>query len=141
MLIGYSLDSCHGFVQKGFEEEWKKYGYKLIPFHLEVGHKIYFSGERNGYTVKALNDRFAICTKPYNPKRTVLYSIIDINRQVRGPNDLVFNMYDYTIQDDIDECMRDLESGETEVSYRRCAELCIDKIKTKDKTFYFRFTF
>lgn len=57
---------------------------------LPVGSKIKFRREKLRYTVQASDERFAICTKPFNPQRTVLYSIIDFEEQVRGPEDLIF---------------------------------------------------
>ena len=93
---------------------------------LKVGDKVRFKAEKQAYTVKATSNRFIICTKPYNPKRTVIYIIIDLKRLVRGANDRVFNPYDYKVQEDIDECLKDLVSGEVEVSYRNCVKLDIE---------------
>lgn len=55
-----------------------------------VGSKIRMDGERQAYTVQAANDRFAIMTKPFNAKRTYLYTITDLDRKVRGPCNLIF---------------------------------------------------
>lgn len=41
------------------------------------GQKIWFEGEKRPYTVRACDERFAICTKPFNLRKTVLYTIID----------------------------------------------------------------
>jgi hypothetical protein len=90
---------------------------------LKVNDKIKFESEKQKYTIKAKSDRYLICTKPFNLKKTCLYSIIDLERLVRGTNSLVFNAYDYMIQEDIDECLRDLESGKIEVSHRNCIKL------------------
>jgi len=90
---------------------------------LNIGDKIKFKSEKQRYTVKAKSDRYIICTKPFNPKKTVLYTIIDLYHGIRGPNDLIFNIYDYSEQKDIDECIKDLEKNELEVS-RRC--MCLD---------------
>lgn len=79
------------------------------------GFKIYFVGERIGYTIKACNKRYLICTKPYNPKKTVLYTIVDLKEEIRGTNNLVFNLYDYAKQKDIERCMKDLISGESDL--------------------------
>lgn len=95
---------------------------------MKVGSKIYFDREKQPYTVKALNDRYVICTKPYNFKRTVWYTIIDLEEQIRGTNNLVFNMYDYKSQEGIDECMKDLLSGEVEISHRNRVDLNIIRI-------------
>ncbi|MGJ0846527.1 hypothetical protein ACR77J_07555 [Tissierella praeacuta] len=93
---------------------------------LKVGDKIRFMGEKQKYTIKAKSDRFIICTKPFNLKRTCLYTIVDLERMVRGANDRVFNPYNYMVQEDINECLKDLESGKVEVSYRNCVPLDID---------------
>ncbi len=44
---------------------------------LPVGTKVKFPNEKQRYTVQASNVRFAVCTKPFNAQKTVLYSIID----------------------------------------------------------------
>mgnify|MGYP000858721777 FL=1 len=93
---------------------------------LKVGDKIKFINEKQRYTIKAKSDRFIICTKPFNLKKTCLYTIIDLERMVRGANDRVFNPYNYMIQDDINECLSDLESGKVEVSYRNCVSLDVE---------------
>jgi hypothetical protein len=98
---------------------------------LHVGCKVKFEAERGVYTVKARSERFAICTKPFNPKRTVIYTIVDFKREVRGTNNLIFNIYDYAVQADIDNCLRDLEDphGVVEVSHRNCVDLDIEEVK------------
>lgn len=85
----------------------------------KVGDKIKFESEKQRYTIKAKSDRYLICTKPFNLKRTCLYCIIDLERLVRGPNDRVFNCYDYTIQEDIDQSLKDLLENKIGVSHRK----------------------
>ena len=96
--------------------------------NLKVGDKIKLASEKQRYTVKAKSDRFLICTKPFNPKKTVLYTIIDLTRLVRGPNNMVFNPYDYEIQTDIDECLKDLIENRhgLEVSHRHSVKLDVE---------------
>lgn len=105
------------------------------PFkdQVKVDAKIYFEGEAKPYTVKACNEHFAICTKPHFS--TVLYSIIDWANNRRGPNNLVFNSYDYKKQSDINRCLNQLTSdkqtyttGLLEVSKRHGADLAITKV-------------
>jgi hypothetical protein len=55
-----------------------------------IGDKIKFEGERQRYTVQAFDERFIIATKPFNMKKTYLYTIIDLEREVRGPDDRLF---------------------------------------------------
>lgn len=80
----------------------------MTPSNLKVGDKMYFAKEKKPYIIKAINERFAICTKPFNLKKTVFYTIVDFERDIRGPHNLVFNIYDFTVQSDIDECLKDL---------------------------------
>lgn len=59
---------------------------------IPVGSKVKFAEEKQRYTVQASDDRFAVCTRPFNLWKTVLYSIIDFKEGVRGPENLVFGM-------------------------------------------------
>jgi len=96
--------------------------------NLKVGDKIKFKSEKQKYTIKAKDDRYLICTKPFNPKKTVLYTIVDLERLVRGTNNMVFNPYDYAIQNDIDECLIDLQNHTNglEVTHRNCIQLDVE---------------
>ncbi len=76
-----------------------------------------------GYTIKAAEGKFAIATKPCPEHETVWYTIIDFEEGIRGQNNLVFNMYDYAKQEDIEKCLKDLLSGEIEISHRRRVNL------------------
>lgn len=57
-----------------------------------VGTKIKMNDEVQRYTVQAANERFAIMTKPFNARRTYLYTITDLKRGVRGPCNLIFGL-------------------------------------------------
>lgn len=57
-----------------------------------IGTKIKFVKEKGAYVIRARSRRFIVCTKPYNPKRTVIYTIIDLQEKVRGPENLIFGM-------------------------------------------------
>jgi hypothetical protein len=94
--------------------------------NLKIGDKIKFLLEERKYTIKAKDDRYLICTKPFNLKKTCLYTIIDLERLVRGANNLVFNNYDYMVQEDIEECLKDLQNGSIEVSHRNCVILDVE---------------
>jgi len=59
---------------------------------LKVGSKVKFMSEKQRYTVQASDHRFAVCTKPMNALKTVLYTIIDFQEDVRGPENLIFGM-------------------------------------------------
>lgn len=88
---------------------------------LEVGQRIRFDGDRVSMTVRAQSKdrRYVILTRPFPLKRTVLYSIVDFARGIRGTGDLVLGWHGYETDDDIRENMASLVAGEMEVSYRR----------------------
>lgn len=87
----------------------------MNTFH--VGQKIKFKSERLRYTVQACNDRYAVCTKPFNPKHTVLYTIIDLKEQIRGTENLIFGLGAET-REQCKAMLQRITSGETEISRR-----------------------
>ena len=92
---------------------------------VEVGDKVYVPNEKRPFRVRARNDRYIICTKPYNPQRTVRYFIIDLKEKVRGPDNMVF-CSGYETDEDCAERLQELQFGEIEVSWRRHVDLDID---------------
>lgn len=57
---------------------------------LEVGARIYFAEEKQPYRIRARSKRYLVCTKPFNPRHTVLYTVVDLHEGVRGTENLVF---------------------------------------------------
>jgi hypothetical protein len=53
------------------------------------GDRVRFAAFAQRWTVRAVTNggRFAILTKTFNPQRTVLYTVIDFKRGVRGKDD------------------------------------------------------
>lgn len=53
---------------------------------LQVGDRVKLAGDVQRWTVRGVTTggRFAILTKPFNFQRTVLYTVIDFERGVRG---------------------------------------------------------
>lgn len=96
---------------------------------LSLGDKIYFSTDKKPFTVKATNEQFTILTKPFNLKQTVLYTIIDWQRGYRNRNNMLFNPYDYAIQEDIDQCLKDLCDPNSVVKVSRRGKVELDIIK------------
>lgn len=92
---------------------------------VKVGDKVYVPKEKRPYRVRARDERFIICTKPYNPQRTVRYFIVDLKEKVRGPDNMVF-CSGYESDEDCAERLAELQSGEIEVSWRRHVDLDID---------------
>lgn len=86
--------------------------------------KVKFEGERQRYTVMAHNDHFFIMTKPFNARRTYLYTIADLKRGVRGPCNLIFGLpCDVDTPEGAAEVLSEIEDGRLEVSFRRCVDL------------------
>lgn len=90
------------------------YGFRRTP----VGAKLWFKGEKQGYTVRASDCTFAVCTKPFNARKTTLYTIVDWEQGIQGAENLVFGMGAETDQE-CEEMLQRLSSGESEVSGRR----------------------
>lgn len=89
-----------------------------------MSSKIKMCGERQRYTVMAHDDRYAVMTKPFNPKRTYLYTVSDLDRGIRGPINLIFGLsYDVNTTEGAEKLLSELNSGELEVSWRRHKDL------------------
>lgn len=96
-----------------------------------IGCRVRFSEERLSYTIQARGPRFIVCTKPFNPLNTVLYTVIDLEKLVRGPENLVLGAGAETAGQ-CEEMLarlegRNHEAGFTsEVSRRRSIPLRVD---------------
>jgi hypothetical protein len=95
---------------------------------MKVGDKIRFTEERMRYTIQACDGRFLICTKPYNPKHSVLYTIVDLQEKIRGTENLVFGCGAET-REQCEEMLARLASGETEISRRNWIYLHITEVR------------
>ncbi len=94
------------------------------------GDKIWFAEEKKPYTIRACDDRYLICTKPYNFKpQTVLYTIVDLKEQIRGTDGYCIGPYSYYDQEDCDDYLKELQTNESHISYRNRIELNIVKIE------------
>lgn len=97
-------------------------------FNLHKGDKVKFKSERQRYTVQAVSRNFAICTKPFNARKTYFYTIIDIAEGMRGPENLIFHCSDLETKKGCREMMIRLRRGTSELSYRRSIPLDIEEI-------------
>lgn len=91
----------------------------------KINDKIKFRDEKQRYTVQACNARFCVCTKPFNARRTVLYTVIDFKLNIRGTENLIFGMGAET-REQCEEMLQRLISGETEISHRNRIALDIE---------------
>lgn len=86
--------------------------------NLQIGDNIYFANYKRPFKVIACSNRWAVCTKPFNIKRTVLYTIIDQEKLIRGTHNLIFNCFDFSNVGGCRLCLRHLLHGQLEISYR-----------------------
>ena len=75
--------------------------------------------------VEVEDNRYIICTKPFNLKHTVLYFIIDLKDKWRAPDDRVF-CSGYDTDEQCQEQLKKLQSGEIKLSWRRGVPLDIE---------------
>jgi hypothetical protein len=92
---------------------------------VEVGDKVYVPNEKRPYRVRIRDERYIICTKPFNPQRTVLYFIVDLVDRWRGPDNMIF-CFGYESDEDCKERLKELQEGRIELSVRRGIPLDID---------------
>lgn len=99
-----------------------------------LGTRIWFDGEKQPYRVRARSARYLVCTKPFNLKRTTIYTIVDLEENVRGTENLIFGAGQETDEqcaETIDRLEgRDIDLGwATEVSHRNRVRLEITKVE------------
>jgi hypothetical protein len=116
------------------------------------GQKLYFTGEKLPYTVRAASNRFAVVSRNFDrledeellwwevkrgaaysidsayeySKELPVYSLLDFENNKRSTDNLVFGVYDYFDESDCEIVLRDLENGEMELSHRNITELEIE---------------
>lgn len=82
-----------------------------------IGDKIKFRSEAQRYTVVAKNERYLICIKPFNLKKTFLYTIIDLTERIRG-SDNYYCKFNYQDVEDSNQAIEELVRGDLEISHR-----------------------
>lgn len=123
---------------------------------LKIGYNVFFDGEKLPYKVMALNDKFIVCTRSLNRRQDAdllhhkvdmqaymsftaayndlkdepIYTIIDIENHVRSSHNKIFNPYKLRFLNGAKNLLRDLTSGETELSRRNLVHFRINNEKT-----------
>ncbi len=100
---------------------------------MNIGDKIRFEEEKQAYTIQAMGVRYLVCTKPFNLKNTVLYTIVDLQENIRGTENLVFGAGAETREQCEEMLMRlegnDVDLGfQTEISRRNNVQLKIQEL-------------
>lgn len=84
----------------------------------KIGDKIKFADEKGKYVIRECNDRYLICTKPYNFKKTFFYTIVDLERNIRGA-DNYYTKFDYMDPKELKQAMIELMNGKLEIGRNR----------------------
>ena len=92
---------------------------------VEIGDKVYIPDQKRPFRVRARDDRYIICTKPFNPQHTVIYFIVDLIDKWRAPDNMIF-CSGYETDEDCNERLKELQSGKIGLSWRRGIPLDID---------------
>jgi len=107
---------------------------KMDKRNPQLSDNIWFEKEKRRYTVQACDNRYIVCTKPFAAKNTVLYTIIDLQKGIRGTENMIFcNGFETVSQ--CWEALDRLQKGESEISYRNRVDLDIVKIETPDEPY------
>ena len=97
----------------------------------KLGDKIKFFSEKQPYTITACNKRYIIATKPFNLKKTYMYTIIDLEENVRGPDNMIFGPgHEYDCKVDASIALNELVQGLLGISRYRI-ELDIERIDSE----------
>lgn len=96
--------------------------------NIGVGDRLKFADDGYWYTVHARNDKFIVCNAV--TKRDTYHTTIDIDKGIRGADNLVFHQgYCNTV--DCEERLIDFTNGEIEISKRNRVPLNIIKHKVE----------
>jgi len=72
---------------------------------LNVGDKVYFlNGSPKIFEVQGKLEKFIVATS----KSKATYTIIDVEEEICGPHDRVFNLYDFADKKNVEELLKDL---------------------------------
>lgn len=106
-----------------------------------VGDKIYFAEEKRPYTIMACDEKFLICTKPFNIQHKVQYTIVDLEDNIRGADNYwkLGGFVDYKYRKECERMLKALHGNCDEqdkpvmISYKNRIELDIVKVVSKIK--------
>ncbi len=126
---------------------------------IKPSDKIFFINDLQPMEVIALSERFAVCVRGMDLqddfellafevergayydseaayealKDSPIYTILDFKENRRGRDNYIFGMYDYWSKEDCELCIKDLESGQVEISKTYGIDLNIDWKRTLEK--------
>lgn len=101
----------------------KKYNLKeLLSLFAIPGTRIQWKGQRTKFKVIARNNDFIIITRPYNPKNTYEYSILDLE-YMQCNHDNYYTKYNYNNKEEAEEALKELQETR---EYERKTNLASD---------------
>lgn len=92
-----------------------------------VGDKIKFKSEKQRYTVQACDNRWLVCTKPFNVRKTVMYTIVDLKENIRGTENLIF-CSGFETKKQCEEALERLQTEFSDISRRNFVSLDIESV-------------
>lgn len=99
----------------------------------KVGDFVNFPEEKRRYQIMARGERYLVCTKPFAPAATVIYTVVDLQDMVRGTENLIFSAGAET-REQCEEMLARLEGRcsdtgfQTEVSHRNRVPLRVKAV-------------
>ena len=98
--------------------------------------RIKFKEEKQSYKIMARDSRYLVCVKPFNAKKTYLYTIVDLDQKIRGA-DNYHCRFEYDTKEGALEALLELQRNNDKaeyeydfyISHRNRIELKIDWIK------------
>lgn len=107
-------------ILKNKDYSLKELLYKYaIPEKTRIGWK----GQKKTFKVLARNDNFIIIVRPYNPKKTFEYSILDLE-YMECNHDNYYTKYDYSNKEECEIALRELQETRDEVKRTNIANDC-----------------
>ena len=98
-----------------------------------VDDRVRFRGEKQArFKVRARGNRFIILTKPFNARHTCIYTVIDVERGIRGTDN--YGGLGYDTPEEITEAVDLFNRGEARVSVRNNVSLDIRDVKRSKHT-------
>lgn len=93
----------------------EQYDLKQLLYLFAIpGAKIGWKGQKKRFKVIARNDNFIIIARPYNPKKTFEYSILDLE-YMECNHDNYYCKYDYSNETECKEALKELQETRNEL--------------------------
>lgn len=92
-----------------------------------VGTKVWFRSHVRPFKVIASNRFYSVCTKPFNAKKTVIYTVVDWRNKFCGTENTLWGGGAET-EEECQEMLHRITSGKSDISSRNWAKLDVVKL-------------